>query len=136
MEYVMVPVPEELTTQVDQYLRWNVGDLPPDFWPQDAIRGFVDSLDEQARTLLLHVAVAAEQVVPVSVRATAEATGCSVREALGIMMELNDAARGAGGPVFILATTLIDGATESGPDAWNFNTNGDLGRLFLDASRS
>jgi len=134
MEYVMVPVPEELTARVDQYLRWNVGSLPPDFWPQDAIGVFLDSLDEQARSLLLSVSEAADQVVVLTVHAAAEATGCSDREALGIMMELNDAARIAGGTPFILATAVVDGTTDTGPSAWSINTTGELGRLFLDAS--
>jgi hypothetical protein len=134
MEYVMVPVPEEFVAEVTQYLQWNTGTPPPDFWPDDAIARFVEGLDESARAVLLHAARGSDGVVVMPVTDVAEATGCTPREVVGLVVELNEAARNAGGPPFIMATTLLHGEAAGGPEAWSVNMPGAVAKLVLDAT--
>jgi hypothetical protein len=134
MEYVMVPVPEEHVAEVAQYLQWSTAKLPSDVWDPDAISSFLQGLDQQARLLLLRAAECAEEVTVLTIPDAAEAAGCSEREILGLMMELNARIGAAGGPPFALATAVIDGTTEIGPRAWTLNMPGAVAELFLDAA--
>ncbi len=134
MEYVMVPVPEEYVAEVAQYLQWNTGEVPPDLWELDSVIRFLDGLDEQARTLLLHAAKCADDIVVLPVTEAAKVLGRSERETLGTLIELNDAARVAGGPLFVLATAVLHETTETGPKAWSVNMPGPLARLLVEAS--
>lgn len=136
MEYVMVPVPEEFVAQVTQYLHWNTGSLPPDAWPPDAIARLLGDLDEAARRVLLYVAKSAEEVVVVSVHDAAETAGCSDRELLGLIVELNDAVRLSCGLPFAMATSVREGASGTGPQTWAVNMPGDIAKLLLDAAKT
>ena len=136
MEYVMVPVPQEFVAEVTQWLQWNTGTLPPDAWDDDAIVRFVENLDERARAVLLHVARGSDQVVVMPVTDVAAETGCTPREVIGLVVELNEAARNSGGPGFILATTLLHGQTAAGPESWSVNMPGAVAALLLDATDS
>ena len=135
MEYVMVPVPSELVAEVQQFLQWNTGKLPPDFWGRAEIVEFLNGLDAKALKLVLHAGVAADEVVVLSIHDAAEAAGCSDREVLGLMVELNDAVRAQGGPPFFLATALRHGATGGGPQAWTLNMPGAVAEVVLAAAR-
>jgi hypothetical protein len=137
MEHVMVPVPEEHLAEVKQYLQWNTASVPMGSWDTDAAAHFVTSLDELAARVLMHAAAAADEVVVLTIPDAAAAAGCTEREILGLVVELNAAARAASGPPFILATALVHGTTETGPQGWTLNMPGDVARLFrADAARS
>ncbi len=134
MEYVMVPVPEEFVAQVTQYLHWNTGSLPPDFWPPDAIARMLARFDDEASRFVMYVAHSAEDVVINSVSDVAAATGCSEREVLGLIAELNDAVRTSCGLPFAIATAVREGSTETGPKSWTVNMPGDIAKLILNAA--
>lgn len=89
MAYVMVPVPDELVPEVRQFLRWNVAGPLLGELDEDGAARFFASLDDEARRFLLVVADAALEARVLPVAAAAAATGCSEREALGLMAELN-----------------------------------------------
>lgn len=132
----MVPVPEEHAAAVAQFLQWNVVKMPSlGQWDQVTIAAFLADLDERSRMLLLVAAQASVDVSVLTVPDAAEAVGCSQHEALGIMMELNDAVRVAGGPPFVLATAELESAGETGPRGWSLNMIGDVAQPFLDAAR-
>ncbi len=133
MEYVMVPVPEEFVAEVTQYLQWNTGSIPPDLWDEEGIVRFVDGLDEQARTLLLHAATCASEIVVLPVHDAAVVAGCTDREVVGLVVELNEAVRAVGGPPFVIATALLHEATPTGPDSWSVNMPSPIAELVLDA---
>lgn len=136
MEYVMVPVPEEFVAQVTQYLHWNTGSLPPDFWPPDAIARMLEQLDDEASRFLMHVAHSAHDVVVLSVPDAAAATRCSEREVLGLIVELNDAVRVSCGLPFAIATAVREGEPASGPQSWTVNMPGDIAKALVEAAEA
>jgi hypothetical protein len=132
MEYVMIPVPEQIRANVDQYLRWNVGTAPAAAqWDLEAVGALIREIDEQARALLIVAADASVEVTLLSLPVAAERAGCSVREALGIVLEMNDAIRQASGPAFSLATDKIENSDETGPRGWSLNMPGDVAKFLL-----
>src|SRR4051794_1628398 len=89
MAYVMVPVPDELVPEVKQFLRWNVaGPLLGELDDAAAARFFA-TLDDAARRFLLVGADAALEARGLPGAAAAPPPGCSERETLGLMAELN-----------------------------------------------
>jgi hypothetical protein len=84
-----VPVPDDLVPEVKQFLRWNVPGPLLGSLDDDGAARFFASLDDEARRFLLVVADAALESRVLPVGAAAAAAGCSEREALGLMAELN-----------------------------------------------
>ena len=96
MEWVMVPVPEEL---VEEVRRFQLGLFTRDNvapWDKAAMADFVRDAEEDTRSLLVVVATDTVKTDSPTVRAVADSLGCSVREALQIVSELNEAARATG----------------------------------------
>lgn len=99
---VMVPVPEDLEEQVRFYVTWRVtGEMPAD-WSEDAVAELYGQLDDASRAVLRTVALGAVNDEPVTVARAAEAAGMTIRESLGIVLELVQLLRGLGGPPFPL----------------------------------
>jgi hypothetical protein len=98
----MVPVPEELAEQVQQYVNFQVANEAATDWSEDAVAGIYERLDGAARTVVRVVAQGAVDDDPVTIARAAEVAGATSREVLGIVLELVQHYRGLGGPVFPL----------------------------------
>lgn len=133
MNYVMVPVPEELAPKVLRYISWRghpllanqptgEGDDAPASGgpstteggdPRDPVARVFARLDGQSRTLLAVTATASIAGQKLTVAETAQRAGLSEREVIGVITEVNNLVAGAGGsPV----TVLVAGA-EGAEDA-------------------
>jgi hypothetical protein len=132
VDYVMVPVPEELADKVLTYVslkgstRWGrapepSGDAPPPPVTADSDRDqrgpiarAFDRLDEASRNLGAVVAAASlaheEPIVP----EVARRAGLSTREALGTILELNNVIQTEGGPPIALAVKGVEGVEDPG----------------------
>jgi hypothetical protein len=113
-DVVMVPVPEELEERVRFYVNWRMGSEAAADWSDDEVAGIYQGLDDASRTVLRTVAQGAVDDEPVTVERAAQAAGATVREALGIVLELVQRLRGLGGPPFPL---LVLDVPEGGGDA-------------------
>ena len=100
----MVPVPEEIAEEVMAFLHWQVPEPAAHVlsWGQEAIERLYGEADEQARALLVAVAVAEQQGKELTVAELANALDCSDREVVGITLELNFQYRIDGAPPFLL----------------------------------
>jgi hypothetical protein len=108
VEYVMVPVPEELAEKVLGFVSWKDaqsnagpgGEGPADEGSDqgEAIaRAFV-RLDDPSRALLAVAATAALEEEELSIPRAARRAGVTTREALGVLMEVNNVIVAEGGP--------------------------------------
>jgi hypothetical protein len=121
VEYVMVPVPEELAAQVLTYVSWkdaqaNAG--PPLAEGQAATdeaiaRAFV-RLDDASRALVTVVATATLEPEQLSITEAARRARVTVREALGILLEVNAIVASEGGPPLAFGGKDIGGPREGG----------------------
>lgn len=107
----MVPVPRDLVAEVERFLVWNVG-REPAAWDRTAAAEFLAGLEPEGRALLLLAAEAAVEERPLTCAEAARVLGLSPREIVGLGIELNEQVGRAGGPMFLLATSLRD----IGPD--------------------
>jgi hypothetical protein len=114
VEYVMVPVPEDLHARVMQYVEWRTVNEGTTGWDKGTLATLYGGLDEPSRTLLTRVARGVIDDQPVKLGAVASAAGTSTREALGIVLELVQRFKVLGGPTFPLV--LLDAAEGSGDD--------------------
>ena len=130
----MVPVPEEHLAEVLAYLRWGFSGMPSEGWDLDAIAQLLRDARRAGRRLLLHTADAAERGVILTIADAATAAGCSEREVLGMLIELNEAVRSAGGPLIVLATAMLHDTTETGPNVWSINMPRDVALFMLNAA--
>ena len=74
-------------------------------------------------------------LVPLTVGTAAQTIGCTEREVLGLVVELNSAMRSVGGPGLTLATETpsdVPGA-EWNPDIWLLVMSHDVARFLLAA---
>jgi hypothetical protein len=131
----MVPVPEQHVEEVMTFLTWYRRPAQSSGWDIEGVSSLISRLDETGRRFLLHTAQAASDVVVTTVRETATAVGTSEREVLGMVSELNDLIRAAGGPPLTIATALIRGRPDTGPGGWSVNMPGEIARFMLVAAR-
>ncbi len=90
----MVPVPEDLVEDVDRFMKWIVKrDSKPSGAQEQALldagAGAYLAAAPPARRLLVTVAKAAAEKVPISLADTAAAVGLNLHEAMGIVGEAN-----------------------------------------------
>ena len=88
-EYVMVPVPEEIAADVAEYLARRVE--KPEDPPMDpgSIVDVLGSLDPPCRRLLVLVSESTLADTEITVTDIGSALGCSERETMGMMLEVN-----------------------------------------------
>ena len=135
LEYVKVPVPEELVAEVTQFMQWNLTKMDvSSFDAADAAR-LLDELDEPGRRLVVRAAECSVETIVLTVPDAAELTGLSEREVIGFVIEFNDAVRRAGSIWVALATGMAHETTEQGPKAWTLSMPSELGELLLMAAR-
>jgi hypothetical protein len=108
VEYVMVPVPEELGGRVLQYLSWRASSEGSTGWSEESMATLYAGLDQTSRLLLATVARGVVDDEPVTVAACAQAARASSREILGIVLELVQRFKALGGPTFPIV--LLDAA--------------------------
>ena len=138
MSYVMVPVPEEYAAKVRRYAVWGVGQGSADAWDQVAVARLLRDYDEQARTVVLRAAEAALSDDPLTVGQAARMLDCSIREVMGIAVEITHTVRAAGGPVLTLATEKPGGSWGLGPrpETWELSMALEVARFVLEAGSS
>ncbi|HKA85597.1 MAG TPA: hypothetical protein VKD21_17120 [Acidimicrobiales bacterium] len=105
VEYVMVPVPEELAAKVQTFVSWKDAQAnaePPSGEGQptvdDAIARAFARLDDAGRALVGVVADATLEAEELRVPEAARRAGVTTREALGILLEVNSIIAAEGGP--------------------------------------
>jgi hypothetical protein len=128
MEYVMVPVPEELAAEVEVFVRQTSVKAAADTLDEDDAACLLRDLDDRSRAFLLQAARAADERAPLTVGDAAGALGCSSHEIVGILVELNNTILTAGGPHLTLLP-IFRGESES----WPLTMVRNLAQLFLAA---
>lgn len=136
MEYVLVPVPEEIVPEVKQYLRWNISGPSLGQLDQEGAVRFVESLGEQERRFLTVVAESAVESTVLSVGDAAAASRCSELEALGMMLRLNTAVQYYGTlPLGLVSRDEVETpAGWQGEPPYTFNMRADVAHLVLNAA--
>lgn len=132
MDYVMVPVPEELAPKVLRFISWRdqpllkdlgkaLGDdeQAPNGAPSrdaaadgDPVSQVFARLDEQSRSALAVAATAALGGEDLTVTDAAQRSGLSERELIGLVTEVNILVAGAGGSPITVLVTAMDGAQD------------------------
>jgi hypothetical protein len=104
VEYVMVPVPEELETRVREFLVWQRTSEEAG-WSAESMARLYEELDEPSRTAIKGIARGVVDNQPVTIANLARVAGTTTREMLGIALELVQGLRALGGtgfPLFVL----------------------------------
>jgi hypothetical protein len=125
VEYVMVPVPEELAPTVLAYVSWKEAQAstPP---PRNEGQGADDAeaiarafarLDPVSRALVTVVATAGLESEQLSIPEAARRAGVTTREALGILLEVNNVIASEGGPPLAFGGTDL-GRSAAGEFTW------------------
>jgi hypothetical protein len=134
VDYVMVPVPEELASTVLSYVSWKghprlvsasetKADTPgrsveaPAAAGGDPIARAFARLDDPSRALVQVVATAALAEDQLTVPEAARRAGLTTREAVGTVSELNQLIAGEGGPRIAVFIKELEGA--AGEFTWN-----------------
>jgi hypothetical protein len=133
MEYVMVPVPDNLVTEVEQFMQMIARSPAGQTLEPDAAAKLLNDLDEPARKLLLQVAKAADEFLPITMHDAAEAAGCSEHELLGRVVELNNLIASRGGPHLTVIPWMAV-QEEGGVPVWPLRMTADVAQAFLAAS--
>ena len=113
MNYVMVPVPEELVAQVELLLFQLRGRRAAvTQWDDEAMGRHLLAIADEARAVLSAVAAGVLTDDPVDSAQLAEELQMSLRELFGVVMEANDVtvAPFAGALIFARRTQVDDGA--------------------------
>ncbi|MGH9227177.1 MAG: hypothetical protein ACRD07_00340 [Acidimicrobiales bacterium] len=124
MEFVMVPVPEELASRVLEYVSWKEAQSsrPPADEGQDApgeaiARAFA-RLDDVSRALVAVVATASLGAEQLSIPEAARRANVTTREALGILLEVNSVIASEGGPPLGFGGKEV-GGSQAGQFTWD-----------------
>jgi hypothetical protein len=99
MEYVMVPVPEEIVDEVRAFLAWDVSGNTATPDNPEAIVGIYESSDAVVRAVLSTVAAASLDGFRPPLREVAETAGVNIHELIGVLADMNHRLRDAGGPM-------------------------------------
>jgi hypothetical protein len=101
MRYVMVPVPEDFVEEVMQFILRAIARASIQPWDTESATEIFGEVDEATRSLLAFVARAAVDGGELDAADAARKIQLTVREAAGIMNELNTLARDANRPILI-----------------------------------
>ena len=89
----MVPVPEEYVAAVEQFLNWGRRTQDPDPWTTDQMEALFAAIDAPSRLMLDTIAAELHRDRVAGVGEVAAVVGCSARELLGLVMDVNDTVR-------------------------------------------
>ncbi len=103
MPYVMMPVPEEHVEAVMQFILRAIARASVEPWDSESINNVFAEVDEASKSLLAFVARAAVEEGELLDQDAARRLQLTVREAVGIMNEVNALARDANRPSLINA---------------------------------
>jgi hypothetical protein len=144
VEYVMVPVPEELAAKVLTFVSWKdaqAAEPPPVPGQPDADEAIARAyarLDDTSRALVGVVAEAALEAEQLSVPEAARRAGVTTREALGILLEVNAIIVSEGGPALAFGGKDT-GGSPAGEFTWDSHIVAApeaLARPFAEAARA
>lgn len=108
MDYVMVPVPEDLVVDVMQHVARLVARASVVPWDDESVAALFDEVDEASRSVLSLVARSTTAGRELSDEDTAEGLELNVREIRGIVRDLHDAAqRGKRAPILALREVSV-----------------------------
>jgi hypothetical protein len=103
MEYVMVPVPEEIVGEVRTFLAWGLIQNRDTLENPAALVEVAEAGDEPTRQLLRLLAEDTLEEKSTTLREAADALGTTTREVVGLAGELNfDVAQAGGGSLTII----------------------------------
>jgi hypothetical protein len=127
VEYVMVPVPEDLVEPVLAFIAWKgppraergagATDDPRGGSDTAAVAGTgpvaraFEAVDQSTRRLLAAIAVASLEQQPLGLPEAARRAGITTRDALGAILQVNMLIAGEGGPPMPLAIGGLEGAS-------------------------
>jgi hypothetical protein len=102
MEYVMVPVPDELEARVREFVIQRSASSGQAGWNQESIDWLYAQLDELSRRTIKAIARGVVDDEPVTIAKLAKDAGATTREVLGITLELVHRLRALGSATFPL----------------------------------
>ena len=108
MPYVMMPVPEEHVEEVMQFILRAIARASIEPWDAESITEVFSEVDEATRSLLAFVARASVDGGELDAAEAARKIQLTIREAAGIMNELNTLTRDADRPNLINARNVTE----------------------------
>jgi hypothetical protein len=108
MPYVMMPVPEEFVEEVMQFILRAIARASIQPWDAESITKVFGEVDEASRSLLAFVARTPVEDGELDAADAARKIQLTVREALGIMNELNTLTRDTDRPNLINARNVTE----------------------------
>jgi hypothetical protein len=124
VEYVMVPVPEELAQKVLTYVSWRESQASTAALADDrqasvaALARAFARLDDASRALVTVIAAAVADGEEVSVAEAARRARLTSREAIGVLLEVNNVIAQEGGPPLAFGGRDL-GAGAPGEFSWD-----------------
>ena len=106
MPYIMIPVPEEHVEDVMQFTLRAIAQAAIEPWDTESITQIYGEVDEATRSLLAFVARASFDGEELAAADAARRIQLTVREAVGIINELNTLTREAKRPSLIVARNV------------------------------
>jgi hypothetical protein len=128
VNYVMIPVPEELAPKVLNYVNWKgslqlqkqledaasaEGDVASPAVGSDPVGRVFARLDGPSRELLVVAAQAALAGDELTVPSAARRAGLTERETIGVITEVNNLVAGEGGPMITVLVKRQEGADDA-----------------------
>jgi hypothetical protein len=116
VEYVMVPVPEELAPRVLTFVSWKAAEANAKSARAEggkttdvgeAIARAFARFDDPSRAVVAVVAAAALDAEELTIPEAARRAGVTTRETLGILMEVNNVIADEGGPPIGFSRTVV-----------------------------
>jgi hypothetical protein len=115
VEYVMVPVPDQLEARVREFLAQRAATGHAG-WSDEVITRLYEQLDGPSRTAIEAIARGVVDDQPVTLSTLAKVAGTTTREMLGIALELVQHLQALGGPTFpIVILDSPEGADDERP---------------------
>jgi hypothetical protein len=115
VEYVMVPVPDQLEGRVREFVAQRAATGHAG-WSDEVVARLYEQLDGPSRTVIEAIARGVVDDEPVTLATLAKAAGTTTREVLGIALELVQRLQAQGGPAFpIIILDAPEGADDERP---------------------
>ena len=109
MQYVMVPVPEAHVAAVERFVAWSgIARAMPEDADIGSVDRVVEEVDAATRSLLVQLARAPESDEELTVDVAAARVGCSAREVMGMVAELNHLSSSFGGANYLVVAQPVD----------------------------
>lgn len=133
-EYVMVPVPAEIAEDVRRFLAWTTSAAERPALDPPTVARALATLDPPCRQMLTLVAQATVSGNGATITRIAGALGCSPREVMGTMLDLNHLMR-IGGAAVALIPQRVPGVPDEELDERIITMAEDAARVVVAAER-